>query len=67
MVYVVPLQGMMIRPGQHISGEGRVYHPYLANWEKLWDVSQRQSNESCRAADSWIIEIEFAGFLCHPS
>lgn len=30
--YVIPTQGMVIRPGQHVSGEGRVYHPYLADW-----------------------------------
>ncbi|KAI9884268.1 MAG: cysteine desulfurase [Watsoniomyces obsoletus] len=38
-VYVTPAQGMMIRPGQHVSGEGRVYHPYLAGWREFWDKS----------------------------
>lgn len=32
MVYVVPGEGMMVRPGQHISVDGRVYHPYLRDW-----------------------------------
>ena len=30
---------MLVRPGQHVSGDGRVYHPYLANFGKFWDVS----------------------------
>ncbi|WEW58378.1 Suppressor protein stp22 of temperature-sensitive alpha-factor receptor and arginine permease [Emydomyces testavorans] len=32
IVYVTPSQGMLVRPGQHVSGEGRVYHHYLAHW-----------------------------------
>ncbi|KAI9813485.1 MAG: hypothetical protein M1827_004161 [Pycnora praestabilis] len=39
MVYVTPTQGMFVRPGQHVSGEGRVYHPYLAHWGEAWDKS----------------------------
>ncbi|KAF2816951.1 UEV-domain-containing protein [Mytilinidion resinicola] len=39
MVYVVPSQDMLVRPGQHVSGDGRVYHPYLAQWGKYWDKS----------------------------
>ncbi|KAI9792697.1 MAG: hypothetical protein M1816_001796 [Peltula sp. TS41687] len=38
-VYVTPTTGMMIRPGQHVAGEGRVYHPYLAGWGRHWDKS----------------------------
>lgn len=40
LVYVTPTPGMMIRPGQHVSGEGRVYHPYIAGWATFWDVSR---------------------------
>jgi hypothetical protein len=29
---------MVVRPGQHVSGDGRVYHPYLAQWGQYWDV-----------------------------
>ncbi len=29
----------MIRPGQHVSGDGKVYHPYLAHWREAWEVS----------------------------
>lgn len=29
---------MSVRPGQHVSGEGRIYHPYLATWRE--DVSE---------------------------
>ncbi|MCJ1483177.1 hypothetical protein MMC06_003344 [Schaereria dolodes] len=25
---------MAVRPGQHVSGEGRIYHPYLACWRR---------------------------------
>ncbi|KAF2643723.1 UEV-domain-containing protein [Massarina eburnea CBS 473.64] len=39
IVYVTPSQDMLIRPGQHVSGDGRVYHPYLAQWGKYWDKS----------------------------
>ncbi|KAF2087410.1 UEV-domain-containing protein, partial [Saccharata proteae CBS 121410] len=39
MVYVTPSQGMVVRPGQHVGGEGRVYHPYLSGWNKYWDKS----------------------------
>jgi ESCRT-I complex subunit TSG101 len=39
MVYVTPSQGMVIRPGQHVYNNGRVFHPYLAQWPKMWDVS----------------------------
>lgn len=39
LVYVTPTTEMAIRPGQHVSVEGMVYHPYLANWSSHWDVS----------------------------
>jgi hypothetical protein len=39
MVYVTPAPGMLVRPGQHVAVDGRVYHPYLAGWSKYWDVS----------------------------
>lgn len=38
IVYITPEQDMVVRAGQHVSGDGRVYHPYLAQWEKYWDV-----------------------------
>ncbi len=28
---------MVIRPGQHVSVDGRIYHPYLADWSRIWD------------------------------
>ena len=37
MSYVTPSGNMAVRPGQYVSGEGRVYHPYLAGWQP--DVS----------------------------
>ena len=39
MVYVDPARDMAVRPGQHVSTEGRVYHPYLAQWAGYWEVS----------------------------
>lgn len=30
---------MVVRSGQHVSGDGRVYHPYLAQWAQYWDKS----------------------------
>ncbi|KAG5293948.1 ESCRT-I component [Histoplasma capsulatum G186AR] len=38
-VYVTPTQDMLVRPGQHVSGEGRVYHHYLAHWSEASDRS----------------------------
>ncbi|MCJ1299099.1 hypothetical protein MMC08_001890 [Hypocenomyce scalaris] len=32
MLYVTPTKGMAVRPGQYVSGDGRIYHPYLASW-----------------------------------
>ena len=34
---------MLVRPGQHVSGDGRVYHHYLAHWREAWDVRQYQT------------------------
>ncbi|KAF2030382.1 UEV-domain-containing protein [Setomelanomma holmii] len=39
IVYITPSQDMVVRPGQHVSGDGRVYHPYLAQWAQYWDKS----------------------------
>ena len=52
MVYVTPTQEMAVRPGQYISAEGRIYHPYLAQWANYWDVSrivQHYLHKLCRA------------------
>lgn len=37
MVYVTPGRDMLIRPGQHVGVDGRVYHPYLRDWSSMWD------------------------------
>jgi hypothetical protein len=57
-VYVTPTEQMAVRPGQHVSGDGRVYHHYLAHWGDAWDVSNtllednfRACNEATRVAD----------------
>ncbi|KAH8646706.1 UEV domain-containing protein [Xylariales sp. PMI_506] len=37
--YVTPTETMMVRPGQHVDPQGRIYHPYLAAWPDFWDKS----------------------------
>ncbi|KAI0446915.1 UEV domain-containing protein [Xylaria telfairii] len=37
--YVTPTDAMMVRPGQHVDPQGRVYHPYLVRWAEFWDKS----------------------------
>lgn len=38
MTYVTPTEGMMVRAGQHVDPQGKVYHPYLVSWPESWDV-----------------------------
>ncbi|PMD23535.1 UEV-domain-containing protein [Hyaloscypha hepaticicola] len=35
LVYVTPTEGMMVRPGQHVDPQGKVYHPYLVGWAEF--------------------------------
>ncbi|KAI1389312.1 UEV-domain-containing protein [Hypoxylon trugodes] len=37
--YVTPTESMMVRPGQHVDPQGRIYHPYLVGWAEFWDKS----------------------------
>jgi ESCRT-I complex subunit TSG101 len=39
LAYVTPAEGMVIRAGQHVDPQGKVYHPYLVGWAEYWDVS----------------------------
>ncbi|KAH0565059.1 hypothetical protein GP486_001541, partial [Trichoglossum hirsutum] len=39
IVYVVPTGEIAVRPGQHVGGDGRCYHPYLAGWAEFWNRS----------------------------
>ncbi|CAG8982850.1 hypothetical protein HYALB_00006660 [Hymenoscyphus albidus] len=39
LVYVTPTEGMVVRPGQHVDPQGKIYHPYLAGWAEFWDKS----------------------------
>ncbi|KAL4748630.1 UEV domain-containing protein [Aspergillus terricola var. indicus] len=39
IVYVKPTQDMVVRVGQHVTLEGRVYHHYLAHWGGAWERS----------------------------
>lgn len=32
LVYVRPTSSMAIKPSQHVDTNGRVYHPYLHQW-----------------------------------
>ncbi|PMD66167.1 UEV-domain-containing protein [Hyaloscypha bicolor E] len=35
LVYVTPTEGMMVRPGQHVDPQGKIYHPYLAGFAEF--------------------------------
>ncbi|KAK4508581.1 hypothetical protein PRZ48_002320 [Zasmidium cellare] len=37
IVFVDPGKDMVVRPGQHVGVDGRVYHPYLRDWIHMWD------------------------------
>ncbi|CZR53033.1 related to component of actin cortical patches LAS17 [Phialocephala subalpina] len=39
LVYATPTEGMMVRPGQHVDPQGKIYHPYLVGWAEFWDKS----------------------------
>ncbi|KAL3422525.1 UEV domain-containing protein [Phlyctema vagabunda] len=39
LVYVTPTEGMVVRAGQHVDPQGKVYHPYLVGWAEFWDKS----------------------------
>ncbi|KAM5439311.1 Suppressor protein stp22 of temperature-sensitive alpha-factor receptor and arginine permease [Microsporum ferrugineum] len=39
MIYVTPTPDMLVRPGQHVSSDGRIYHHYLAHWAEARDRS----------------------------
>ncbi|KAK2739974.1 hypothetical protein FQN57_006293 [Myotisia sp. PD_48] len=39
IIYVTPTADMLVRPGQHVSVDGRVYHHYLAHWKDARDRS----------------------------
>ena len=60
LVYVTPTEGMMVRPGQHVDPQGKVYHPYLVGWAEF-DVSAGM--EANGYATDIMIEVEYSGFL----
>ncbi|KAF1815539.1 UEV-domain-containing protein [Eremomyces bilateralis CBS 781.70] len=37
--YVTPTGDMAVRRGQHVDVDGRIYHPYLAQWAQYWERS----------------------------
>ncbi|KXT08228.1 hypothetical protein AC579_1293 [Pseudocercospora musae] len=39
VAYVVPGKEMVVRPGQHVGVDGRIYHPYLRDWSRMWDTA----------------------------
>lgn len=71
MAFVNPSRGMGIRPGNHVDGNGRCYHPYLTGWAGYFDVGARSDFVMCdcvaladRCAWGWgDIEIELGGFV----
>ncbi|MCJ1224555.1 hypothetical protein MMC12_001200 [Toensbergia leucococca] len=34
MAFVAPTKDMAVRAGQYVSGEGRIFHPFLAGWRQ---------------------------------
>lgn len=32
IIYVVPIPGTSIRPGNNVDAQGKIYHPYLTQW-----------------------------------
>ena len=55
MLYVTPTKGMAVRPGQYVSGDGRIYHPCLAGWRD--DVSLYRDYNGKRNAHGLCPEI----------
>ena len=43
--FVTPTEGMAVRAGQYVSGEGRIYHPYLANWTAEVSTTKQGSDQ----------------------
>ncbi|KAG9241297.1 ESCRT-I component [Calycina marina] len=39
IVYVKPTEDIVLRPGQHVDPQGKIYHPYLVAWAEYWDKS----------------------------
>ncbi|KAK5114099.1 hypothetical protein LTR62_002668 [Meristemomyces frigidus] len=37
ITYVTPGRDMLVRPGQHVGVDGRIYHSYLRDWQRMWD------------------------------
>ncbi|KAK3672442.1 Suppressor protein stp22 of temperature-sensitive alpha-factor receptor and arginine permease [Recurvomyces mirabilis] len=37
VLFVTPGGDMLVRPGQHVGVDGRIYHPYLRDWQGMWD------------------------------
>lgn len=64
---------MLVRPGQHVDPQGRVYHPYLVRWAEFWDVSAaRRLAISIRVARSHVdmssfTEVVHTGLSSHTS
>jgi UEV domain len=52
---------MMVRPGQHVDPQGKIYHPYLAGWAEF-DVSRDFLKVNGQASDI-LIEVEYYGFF----
>jgi hypothetical protein len=60
LVYVTPTEGMMVRPGQHVDPQGKIYHPYLAGFAEF-DVSGGVLEVNGQTSDT-LIEVEYHGF-----
>ncbi|KAF2214953.1 hypothetical protein CERZMDRAFT_66191 [Cercospora zeae-maydis SCOH1-5] len=46
-VFVTPGKDMLVRPGQHVAVDGRVYHPYLRDWGRMWETASISELAEC--------------------
>jgi hypothetical protein len=70
LVYVTPTEGMMVRPGQHVDPQGKIYHPYLVGWAEFWDVSGTHKRWHGADMEKMLIllvyvEVQSPGFPSH--
>ncbi|QBM86641.1 ESCRT-I complex subunit TSG101 [Metschnikowia aff. pulcherrima] len=44
IVFVVPANGEVIRPGNNVDSQGRIYHPFLSQWHNAKPFGEPQAN-----------------------
>ena len=64
IVYVTPTSDMVVRVGQHVTLEGKLYHHYLAHWAEAWDVSQQFISDLIHAEHLFILISDRRLLIC---